>query len=286
MTNFVQEIFSNVALPERINALEKEMLKQEQVECPVIHRFSPGVYVREVSIPAGTLAIGHRQKTEHLNVFLKGKVTMLNEDGSTTELTAPMIFTGKPGRKCGYITEDVVWLNVYPTEETDIEKLESIYLDKTLTFEESDKIRLLTCNHADREDYRQVLVEFGFTEEIARRQSENELDQIPFPHGGYKVGVFNSPIEGKGLFATASIAEGEVIAPARIDGMRTPAGRFTNHAKEPNAEMVRIGENIYLKATKDIAGCKGGHLGEEITINYRQALRLNGEMKCLESQQQ
>ena len=30
--------------------------------------------------------------------------------------------------------------------------------------------------------------------------------------------------------------------------------------------------DIYLVALRDIAGCKGGNLGEEITVDYRQAL--------------
>jgi len=114
-----------------IELLEAEMLKHKQVDCPVIHRLSPGLYIREVRIPAGTVAIGHFQKTEHLNIFLQGRVTMLNENGTTSELVAPMIFTGKPGRKVGYINEDMIWMNIYPTTETDIEKLESTYLDKS-----------------------------------------------------------------------------------------------------------------------------------------------------------
>ena len=84
-----------------IEGLEKTFLEEPQVACPVIHRFGPGVYIREVSIPQGTIAIGHKQKHEHLNVFLKGRVSMFNEDGSISQLKAPMIFVGKPGRKIG-----------------------------------------------------------------------------------------------------------------------------------------------------------------------------------------
>jgi len=119
---------------EPIEALEADMLKMDQVDCPVIHRFSPGLYIREVSIPAGTLAIGHFQKTEHLNIFLQGRVLIMGDNGKARELAAPMIFAGKPGRKFGYIKEDVVWLNVYPTDETDIDTLEEMYLDKSVAW--------------------------------------------------------------------------------------------------------------------------------------------------------
>lgn len=264
-----------------ISSLQKEMLKHEQVDCPVIHRFSPGLYIREVFLPTGAFAIGHFQKTEHLNVFLKGKVRMLNNDGSVSELSAPMIFTGKPGRKCGYIVEDVVWMNVYPTDETDVEKLEEMFLDKELHFEELQSIKtkqLLAANNS--EDYINVLREYGFTEKQAREQSENEEDQIPFPPGDYKVMVGNSAIEGKGLLATANIEKDEFIAPARINGKRTPAGRYTNHSPTPNAEMRKMQDDIYLVALSEIHGCRGGFSGEEITVDYRKCLQINGVSPC------
>ena len=111
-----------------VDEAEKVMLSLKQEPCPVIHRFGPGVYIREVSIKSGIVAIGHHKNFEHTNIFLKGKVLMLNDDGTKTELQAPMIFTGKPGRKVGLILEDMVWLNVYPTDETDVEKLEAYFL--------------------------------------------------------------------------------------------------------------------------------------------------------------
>jgi len=92
------------------------------------------------------------------------------------------------------------------------------------------------------------------------------------------VKIGDSPIEGKGLFATATIEQGEVIAPAGIKGKRTIAGRFTNHSANPNAFLV-LHENgdVDLVAKYYISGCKAGFDGEEITIDYRQALALNAK---------
>lgn len=263
----------------KVDQLEVAFLQQAQAPCPVMHRFGPGIYIREVTIPAGTLAIGHAQRFDHLNVFIAGRVSIVNDDGSYTELRAPMTFVGKPGRKVGYIHETVIWQNVYATDETDIEKLEAMYLDKSPAWQvHRDAGAKLLADEAqrdfDRADYFAALDEFGFTEDVARAQSENRDDQIPFPYGGFKVQVAPSRIEGKGLFATAVIEPGEIIAPARIGGLRTPAGRYTNHAREPNAVMEWLGENIVLVATRPIRGMAGGQLGDEITIDYRAALRL------------
>ena len=249
-----------------------------QVSCPVIHRFGPGIYMREVSIPADTFAVGHYQNFEHLNVMLKGRVSVMSDNGSVIELQAPLIFVGKPGRKIGYVHETMVWLNIYQTDETDVDKLESYFITKSDEWRANDFLKKqITCfkSEVDNADYLKLLAEFGFTEKQAKQQAHNEADLIDLPFGGYKIKISDSRIEGKGLFATADIMPGEIIAPARIDNKRTIAGRYTNHSISPNAHMMR-GENndINLVALMPISGCKGGKDGEEITVSYRASLEL------------
>jgi len=263
--------------PAMVEAAEVAALQAPQVECPVIHRFGPGICVREVFMPAGTFAIGHHQRFEQLNIFLKGRVTVIQEDGSTRELVAPMCFTGPPGRKVGYVHEDVVWLNVYATNLTDVAAIEAAFLDKSAGWAAHHDLQRAMdtlARQADRDDFAAAIAELGVSAELVRQQSENEADQIPFPPGDYKVRLAPSPIEGQGLFATAAIAAGEIIAPARINGMRTPAGRFTNHAKAPNARMqlVNARGDMALIATAPIAGSRGGADGDEITVDYRQCV--------------
>ncbi|APB99013.1 SET domain-containing protein-lysine N-methyltransferase [Polynucleobacter asymbioticus] len=268
------------ALTEKnIQILEKEMLKHEQADCPVVHRFGPNLYIREVTIDAGVFSIGHYQKTEHLNIMISGRVTMFHEDGSRTELIAPQVFVSQPGRKIGYIHEKMVWQNVYSTSETDIEKLEELYLDKSGTWDQhqNDKTLFIRSDHLeDVEDYHLAIAEFGFDHQTVRQQTENTADQIPMPYGNYKMQIADSVIDGKGVFATGNIESGEVIAPALLEAQRTPVGRYTNHSKTPNAMMVLKGNNnADLVAIKPIKGCQGGNLGEEITVNYRQVLGLS-----------
>ena len=253
------------------------MLTHPQESCDVVHSFGPGIYVRQVTLKAGIFAVGHRQKQEHLNLMLTGRVTVIEDDGSHKDLVAPLMFTGKPGKKVGYIHEDCVWLNIYATDERDIGKLEEMLLDKSQAW--GDSQRLLACeNYADRADFDALLQDIGFTAELVRKQSEEASDQIPFPPGSYKVKVGPSSIEGSGLIATGSFGVGEFIAPARIDSFRTPAGRYTNHSKTPNAEMrLMFNGDISLVSLRCISGCMGGNDGEEITVDYRQALAVNSE---------
>lgn len=262
---------------QQIEVLESHMLELPQAECPVTHHFGPGTYIREVTLPAGTIAIGHAQRFEQLNIMLTGKVAILDGQGQVKLLEAPMIFVGPPGRKVGYIVETCTWLNVYATEERDIDKLEAMFLDKSEAWQ-AHAATSTPDHQADRDDFLSLIAEAGFTEEQVREQSENLDDQVSIPHSSMpKVTIRNSPIEGKGIFLSAPAEANELIAPARLGGKRTPVGRFTNHSKTPNAKFVMsdIGD-IYLVALRPIAGCHGGDQGEEVTVDYRQALALSG----------
>ena len=154
---------------------------------------------------------------------------------------------------------------------------EAYFLDKS----QSVPIPQIESDRAsDRADYAAMLVEVGISEETVRSQAEDTSDCIPFPSGSYSCGVFDSPISGKGLFATADFPIGSVIAPARIGDQRTPAGRYINHSADPNADMVEYGGNIYAVATRDIAGCRASLLGEEITTDYRKNVGLVRRLAC------
>lgn len=258
---------------ECIETLESGMLQFPQAVCNVRHIFGPGLYIRELTIPADTYAIGHYQKTVHMNVMVKGRVTVINNDGSKTELIAPVTFIGQPGRKIGYVHEEMVWLNVYATTETDVDKLEAMFLDKSGTFVAHQNRIAHQCNGK----YLLMLDELGVSESLVRQQSEDESDQVPFPMGSYKVKIGSSLIEGRGLIATADIEHDEVICPVKIDGKRTPAGRYTNHADEPNAKVMEFGTDLFLVSLRPIKGCRGGNDGEEITVDYRQSVKANLE---------
>ena len=251
--------------------LEAAMLEEQQASCPVVHRFGPGIYIREVTLKPGVFAIGHFQKKAHMNIMLKGRVTMA--DGS--ELVAPMIFVAQPGRKMGFIHEETVWLNVYATDETDVEVLEGMFLDKSEAFQAHHEVQLdPTKAH---EDFQKMLVDLGVSEEIVKAQSECETDQIPMPFGSYQFQKGSSVIHGTGIFASGDYQMGDFIGEARIDGKRTPLGRFTNHSGTPNARMVKNGSQIDLYALCPISGNRGGQLGDEITVDYRVSV----EVACL-----
>lgn len=133
-----------------------------------------------------------------------------------------------------------------------------------------------TVNHIneDTADYQRFLAEYGFTEDLLAPVVNNLSDQIPMPAGFEQIELRDSPIHGKGLFATRHISSGELIAPARLSRKRTPAGRYTNHSTHPNAKFVRVHDapdgDLHMVAVLPIAP------DDEVCINYRQAGAVNG----------
>jgi hypothetical protein len=120
----------------------------------------------------------------------------------------------------------------------------------------------------DVADFFAFLESRGFDPEVFERISASHEDQRGFP-SPVAVQLGKSSIQGTGVFATGDFEAGDVVAPARVEGKRTPAGRYTNHAKSPNAVMaLRENGDIDLTATQPISA------GEEVTVNYRQVLEL------------
>ncbi len=265
--------------PAAVARAERRLLALPQVDCPLRHVFSEGVCVREVTMPAGALVIGHAHRFADLNIMLTGRLTLLREDGTLQELRAPQTFVGTPGRKIAYIHETVIWQNVWPVIGQDIESIEEHWLDKSPEWVADREQRLALerlAREPDREDFARFLARYELPAEDVRRISETTADLVAFQISNLKFQIGESAIEGKGLIATSPIAAGEVIAPARIGGKRTPAGRYANHAQEPNAEMRRTpAGDMELVARRDIRGCAGGQPGEEITVNYEQVLSVN-----------
>ena len=116
---------------QKVEALLPELRNMPQVDCNTQHYFGPSLYIREVTMPAGTVVIGKAHKAPHMCVMLQGKMILIAEDGSRKEVKAPLTFVGTPGRKVAYIVEDTVFQNIFVTEETDVEKLELMLVDDT-----------------------------------------------------------------------------------------------------------------------------------------------------------
>jgi hypothetical protein len=230
-----------------------------------------------VTLLAGTFAIGHLQRHEHLNIVLRGRVA-IERDGVISTIEAPAIYVGQPGRKMGLVLEDMTWLNVYPNpdNERDIDVLEDRWLDKGPLWDDH-KAKANASAHAahqvDRDDYAAFCAEYEIDPDIISRQSSGWDGQIRTGYG--QATVRPSPIHGNGLFMPCPANRGDKLAPARIGGKKDIGGRYTNHSATPNAQLWRDDNgDLWVVALEEIAGCHGGDQGTEITIDYRRSVDL------------
>lgn len=107
-----------------LDALEAAMMDCERTEIPCEHRFAPGLYIREVTIPAGTTVMSMQHKTEHPFVISKGRILVTSENEGAVEYAAPHTGITKPGtRRALHALEETVWTTFHATEETDVEKI-------------------------------------------------------------------------------------------------------------------------------------------------------------------
>jgi hypothetical protein len=121
----------DIPIAEKVEKLLSQVEQMPQVDCQTKHYFGPSIYIREVTMPAGSVVIGKPHRKEHMCVMLQGRMIIVDAEGNQKELVAPMTFVGGAGRKVAYILETTVFQNILATDETDIELLENMLVDNT-----------------------------------------------------------------------------------------------------------------------------------------------------------
>ncbi len=104
------------------------------------HFFAPGLYARSLTRKAGTIIVGHRHKTEHMNILLHGRLRIFS-NGNVVELIGPSLpFVTPAGtRKATLALEDSTLITFHPTHETDPDKLEEELIEKSALFTELEQ---------------------------------------------------------------------------------------------------------------------------------------------------
>lgn len=103
---------------EQIDELEVALLANfDTVDCPLRHRFVPGMYIREIFMPKGAIVTSLIHKTTHPFFVLKGKVSVFSETLGTQFIEAPYIGITVPDtRRVLNILEDTVWATCHVTD--------------------------------------------------------------------------------------------------------------------------------------------------------------------------
>jgi hypothetical protein len=105
-----------------MDQLEELMLEDlEMIDLPLVHRFTQGMYIREIFMPEGSLVVSKVHKTEHPYTIMSGSADVYIPGVGVHTVEAGYVGITKPDtRRALHIKEDCRWATFHtlsPEEE-------------------------------------------------------------------------------------------------------------------------------------------------------------------------
>lgn len=97
----------------------------EPEETYVTHRFTDGMYIRQIYMKKGAKVVSKTHKTNHPFVILKGDVSVYSANEGVVRYKGPMFGITYPStRRLLLVHEDTIWITFHPGEEKTPEEVE------------------------------------------------------------------------------------------------------------------------------------------------------------------
>lgn len=112
---------------ETIQRFESALQPLPQTDCPLTHTFAPGMYARQILLPADTFIVGKIHKHAHLNIVTRGRCVVVTEFGrrEIDATNGPVTFTSEAGAKRAlYVQEETIWTTVHLVSSIDLAEIE------------------------------------------------------------------------------------------------------------------------------------------------------------------
>ena len=107
-----------------LNQCDVEILKMPPRECPVTHRFTPGLYIREIFMPKNTILTSLLHLTTHPFFIMQGEFSVWHRGIEVQRIKAPYTGITEAGtRRLLYIHEDTIWTTCHVTDLTDPDEI-------------------------------------------------------------------------------------------------------------------------------------------------------------------
>ncbi len=118
------ELANILGTQEKMNVVEAFCASQPQVHLPLEHRFTSGMYIRTIFMPAGTIVTSRTHKTDHPFVVQSGVVDVYDESGRCERLLSGHLGITKAGtRRILMVHADCTWTTFHATDKTDPEEI-------------------------------------------------------------------------------------------------------------------------------------------------------------------
>ncbi len=112
---------------EAVLRLQDALAALPQIHTEPVHYFAPGMYGRELFIPADSIVVGKIHKHRHIVILLKGTATINTDKGMET-ITGPHTWISPENAKRALVTHtDCVFFTCHlnATDTTDLTELEA-----------------------------------------------------------------------------------------------------------------------------------------------------------------
>jgi hypothetical protein len=124
---FVAKVPSSeeIASASDVERLEYQLSQMPDGYFPTEHLFLPGMYLRKIFMPAGSLLTSMKHKTQHPFLIESGKLRVMDQTG-VVDYEAPVLGITEAGTKrVLYIYEDTTWVTFHANPEniTDPDKM-------------------------------------------------------------------------------------------------------------------------------------------------------------------
>ncbi len=129
----LEYLIENLSTKRQLDALEALITEMPKVETTLSHQFEDGIYMRELTIPAGTICTSRTHKTNNLFFIFYGEMLIWDEKNKWEHIEAVYRGRTKKGTKrIIYTIENSIWVTVHPNFDDcrDIEELENRLYEK------------------------------------------------------------------------------------------------------------------------------------------------------------
>ena len=111
---------------EQIQRLKASMRDLPQAHLETSHFFAPGMYCRVLARAKDTVIVGKKHRAAHFYIVCKGRVAVVNADGTRRVLEAGDVLVSQPSTQRAVVAlEDSICLTVHRTDNTDLDSIES-----------------------------------------------------------------------------------------------------------------------------------------------------------------
>lgn len=101
-----------------VGAVERWLFTLPQAPLPLVNHYAPGLYARELQVPAGVMLTGREHLFDHYWIVSAGEVTVWGDGVEPVVLVAHEAGVGKAGaRRIGYVHKPMVWTTVFPNPD-------------------------------------------------------------------------------------------------------------------------------------------------------------------------